>query len=302
MSGAVDLSALKERATAPPSRPAAAASSGAQSGAVATPGAVVEVTEQNFEAEVLAKSNQVPVIVNIGGRAYEPSVVFTEVLEAHAARAAGQWILANVDVDVSPRIAQAFGVQSIPTVIAVAAGQPLADFQGAQPEEQLNGWFAAVLQAVEGKLSGPVADGADAEPDVVDPRFLAAEDLLDAGDLDGAIAAYQVILDSEPANAEALGAIRQVKFMARVQSLDPESIAAADADPSNLELQFAAADLEMFAQQPEESFARLIKVVSRTAGDDKAAARTRLLELFELFDPAEPIVITARRKLASALY
>ncbi len=53
----------------------------------------------------------------------------------------------------------------------------------------------------------------------------------------------------------------------------------------------------MFAQQPEASFARLISVVSRTAGDDKAAARTRLLELFELFDPAEPIVIAARRKL-----
>jgi len=298
MSGAVDLSAFKERATAPPP-PRNTSGDGAVS---AVSGAVIEVTEENFESEVLLKSSQVPVIVNIGGRAYEPSVVFTEVLESLAARAGGKWILANVDVDVSPRVAQAFGVQSVPTVVAVAAGQPLADFQGAQPEAQLSQWFDAVLQAVEGKLSGPVPDGDEPVEEAEDPRFVAAETALDEGDLDAAIAAYQVILDAEPNNAEAKSAVRQVKFMARVQGVDPESIAAADADPSNLELQFAAADLEMFAQQPEASFARLISVVSRTAGDDKAAARTRLLELFELFDPAEPIVIAARRKLASALY
>lgn len=125
MSGAVDLSAFKERATAPPP-PRNTSGDGAVS---AVSGAVIEVTEENFESEVLLKSSQVPVIVNIGGRAYEPSVVFTEVLESFAARAGGKWILANVDVDVSPRIAQAFGVQSVPTVVAVAAGQPLADFQ-----------------------------------------------------------------------------------------------------------------------------------------------------------------------------
>ncbi len=146
-------------------------------------------------------------------------------------------------------------------------------------------------------MSGPVSDADEPVEEVEDPRFVAAETALDEGDLDAAIAAYQEILDAEPNNAEAKSAVRQVKFMARVQGVDPESIAAADADPSDLELQFAAADLEMFAQQPEASFARLISVVSRTAGDDKAAARTRLLELFELFDPAEPIVIAARRKL-----
>ncbi|WP_092808750.1 tetratricopeptide repeat protein [Rhodococcus globerulus] len=297
MSGAVDLSALKERATAPPPR------NPSGDGAVsAANGFVIEVTEANFEAEVLVKSSQVPVIVNLGGRAYEPSVVFTEVLERLAAQAGGQWILANVDVDVSPQIAQAFGIQSVPTVVAVAAGQPLADFQGAQPEEQLTQWFAAVLQATAGKLSGPVPTAERDEPEVEDPRFVAAETALDAGDLDGAIAAYQVILDAEPTNAEALNAVRQVKFMARAQNTEPDAVVAADADPSNAELQFAAADLEMAGQQPEAAFARLIGVVSRSAGDDKAAARTRLLELFELFDPAEPMVMAARRKLAAALY
>lgn len=297
MSGAVDLSAFKERATAPPPRKPSG------DGAVSAPAsAVVEVTEANFETDVLVRSSQVPVIVNLGGRAYEPSVIFTEVLERFAAQAGGQWILANVDVDVSPQIAQAFGIQSVPTVVAVAAGQPLADFQGAQPEEQLGQWFAAVLQATEGKLSGPAATADTAEPEVEDPRFVAAETALDAGDLDGAISAYQTILDAEPTNAEALNAVRQVKFMARVEDADPNSVAAADGEPSNLELQFTAADVEMYEQKPEAAFARLIGVVSRTAGDDKAAARTRLLELFELFDPAEPMVMAARRKLAAALY
>ncbi|KIM15757.1 hypothetical protein QV65_20325, partial [Rhodococcus erythropolis] len=80
MSGAVDLSAFKERATAPPP-PRNTSGDGAVS---AVSEAVIEVTEENFESEVLLKSSQVPVIVNIGGRAYEPSVVFTEVLESLA--------------------------------------------------------------------------------------------------------------------------------------------------------------------------------------------------------------------------
>ncbi|MFI6432149.1 co-chaperone YbbN [Rhodococcus oryzae] len=297
MTGAVDLSALKERAQAAPAGPPTA------NGVSAASAAVVEVTEANFEAEVLARSTQVPVVVELYAASMPASAVFSPALDSLAAAGNGSWVLARVNVDSDPRIAQAFGVQALPAVVAVAAGRPLADFDGDEP--QLGQWIDAVLQATAGKLSGPPqsegeGEGEPEEPE--DPRFVAAETALSEGDLAGAEAAYQVILDAEPANVQALGAIRQVRFIARVQDLDPDAVARADAEPADVAAQLDAADMELYSQQPEAAFARLIETIRRTAGDDRNSARTRLLELFELFDPADPIVIAARRKLASALY
>jgi putative thioredoxin len=199
------------------------------------------------------------------------------------------------------RIAQAFGVQGIPTVIAVAAGQPLADFQGSQPEEQVKQWLAAVVDAVRGKLPGAGDDQGEA-PVPEDPRFVAAEEALDRGDIAGAEAAYEAILAAEPANEEAKAALRQVRFFGRARELPADAIAVADADPGNIDAAFTAADAELFNQQPEAAFDRLIGLIKRTAGDDRNRVRTRLVELFELFDTADPVVVAARRKLATALY
>ncbi|MFD1815560.1 co-chaperone YbbN [Rhodococcus gannanensis] len=297
MSGAVDLSALKDRPQAPPAGAGQPAPGGSPSGLAP----VVEVTEETFEAEVLERSMQVPVLVYLWSPRSEASVAFADDLEPLAAEGDGTWVLAKVDVDGNMRIAQAFGVQGIPTVVAVAGGQPLADFQGVQPVDQVRGWLGQVLAATAGKLTGPPpVEGAEPEPE--DPRFVAAEDALAEGDLDGAEAAYQAILDAEPANTQALAALRQVRFLARVQSVAPDAVAVAAADQADVEAQLAAADALLYTQQPEEAFGLLIDAIKRYAGDDKTAARTRLLELFELFDPADPIVVSARRKLASALY
>ncbi|MEE2032876.1 tetratricopeptide repeat protein [Rhodococcus chondri] len=295
MSGAVDLAPLKQRASAPPPPPAGDAAPGALA-------PVVDVTETTFETEVLQRSTQVPVIVDLWATWCEPCKQLSPLLEKLAVEAAGRWVLAKVDVDANPRIAQAFGVQSVPTVVAVAAGQPLADFQGVQPEPALRQWLDAIQQAVEGKLSGPPTGETQQQEPAVDPRFAAAEQALDEGDFAAAEAAYQQVLDSEPANADALSALRQVRFLARAQNIPDDAVVRADATPADLEAQLVAADAELFRQDPEAAFARLIAFVARSAGDERTAARTRLLELFELFDPAEPIVVTARRKLALALY
>ena len=291
MSGAVDLSVLKERAQAKSTPPKSDGS----------PPVAVDVTEANFEQEVLQRSTEVPVIVVLASSRSAASMAIGDVFETFAADDNGAWILARVDVDTNVRIAQAFGVQAIPTVIAVAAGQPLADFQGGQTEAQIRQWIDAVLQAVEGKLTGR-APGPEDTPEPEDPRFVAAEEALDDGDFDAAIAAYQAILDVEPANADAKAAVRQVQFLARAQAVAPDAVATADADPADIDAQLAAADAEVFEQRPEAAFARLIEAIKRTAGDDRTLLRTRLLELFELFDPAEPFVVAARRKLALALY
>jgi putative thioredoxin len=79
-------------------------------------------------------------------------------------------------------------------------------------------------------------------------------------------------------------------------------VARADAAPDDLDAAFAAADVEVLQQDPAAAFNRLIALVKRTAGDDRTKVRTRLVELFELFDPADPDVIAGRRNLANALY
>lgn len=297
MSGAVDLAPLKARATAPPPPP--------PSNNDGTPGtipSIVDVTEATFETEVLQRSMQVPVIVDLWATWCEPCKQLTPALEKLANEADGTWILAKVDVDANPRIAQAFGVQSVPTVVAIAAGQPLADFQGVQPEPALRQWLDAIQDAVAGKLSGlPGPDGEPAEQPA-DPRFEDAENALEQGDFPAAEAAYELILKSEPHNTDAQAALRQVRFLGRAQDLPADAVARADQSPSDLDAQLAAADAELFGQDAEAAFARLIEFVRRSAGDERTAARTRLLELFELFDPAEAFVVAARRKLALALY
>ncbi|MBD0322290.1 MAG: tetratricopeptide repeat protein [Aldersonia sp.] len=290
MSGAVDLSVLKERAQAQSAPPPSEAPAGA----------IVQITEANFEAEVLRRSNEVPVVVALVSGRSAASLDLADLLAGLAAADGGKWVLGVVDVDSSMRIAQAFAVQAIPTVVAVAAGQPLADFQGPQPEPQLRQWIDAVLRAVEGKLAGGPGDEDAPEPE--DPRFTAAETALADGDIDSAEAAYQAILDAEPDNAEAKSALRQVRFMARAQQIPDDAIAVADANPTDVDAALQAADAQLFAQQPEAAFARLIDLIKRTGGDDRTRVRTRLLELFELFDPAEPFVVADRLKLAAALY
>ncbi|WP_063060860.1 tetratricopeptide repeat protein [Nocardia sienata] len=282
MSGAVDLSALKQP---PAGTPAAAGDH--------------TVTEADFETKVLRRSAQVPVVVALYSQRSPGSIELVQLLERLVGEAGGAWDLAAVEAESNIRIAQAFGVQGIPTVIAVAGGQPLADFQGNQPEAQVSQWLTAVVQAVEGKLEG---DPNAPQEQPTDPRFAAAEALLEQGDLAGAESAYESIVAQEPGNAEAKAALRQVKFLRRAQELPESAIATADADPGNVAAALDAADVELFQQQPEAAFDRLIALVARTAGDERTTVRTRLLELFELFDQAEPFVVAARRKLATALY
>ncbi|WP_067574194.1 tetratricopeptide repeat protein [Nocardia acidivorans] len=282
MSGAVDLSSLKQQPVTD------------------VPGDHA-VTEADFETKVLRRSTQVPVVVALYSQRSPGSIELVKLLEQLSQDNGGEWELATIEAEQNMRIAQAFGVQGIPTVVAVAAGQPLADFTGNQPEAQVRQWLSAVVDAVRGKLPGVgEAEGEAEAPE--DPRFVAAEEALERGDFATAEAAYKAILNAEPANAEAKAALRQVQFIARVQEIDPATIAKADADPADLDAALAASDLEMFNQEPQAAFDRLIALIKRTAGDDRTRVRTHLLELFELFDPAEPIIVAARRKLAAALY
>ena len=288
MAGAVDLSALKQQ-TAP---------AGEGDGGAAQPNGL-EITEANLEAEVLVRSSQIPVVVLLWSPRSEASTQLGDALAQLAVADAGKWSLATVNVDAVPRVAQMFGVQAVPTVVALAAGQPLSSFQGSQPPDQLRRWVDSLLDATAGKLGG-AGDGE--EPEQVDPELAQAREHLDSGDFDAALRAYQALLDANPNHAEAKGAVRQIGFLQRATSRAPGAIVAADAAPDDIEVAFAAADVEILQQDVASAFDRLIALVKRSAGDERTKVRTRLIELFDLFDPADPEVIAGRRKLANALY
>lgn len=203
MAGAVDLSGIKQRA-----QQNAAASTDADR-ALSTPSGVTEITEANFEDEVIVRSDEVPVVVLLWSPRSEVCVDLLDTLSGLAAAAKGKWSLASVNVDVAPRVAQIFGVQAVPTVVALAAGQPISSFQGLQPADQLSRWVDSLLSATAGKLKGAASSEESTE---VDPAVAQARQQLEDGDFVAARKSYQAILDANPGSVEAKAAIRQIEF------------------------------------------------------------------------------------------
>ncbi|MBW0114707.1 tetratricopeptide repeat protein [Pseudonocardia abyssalis] len=317
MSGAVDLSALKARSDAA-NRPAPAPQAGGPAPGGPAPrggppppapaGFVIDVTEAGFQAEVLERSMVVPVVVDLWAEWCGPCKQLSPVLERLAAAGNGSWILAKVDVDANPRIAQAFGAQSIPMVVAVVGGQPVDAFNGAQPEAQVREWISSLLDALRERMpaiaEAEAAAGGAPEPEEEpeDPRFTAAEDALEQGDYAAAEAAYQDILNVEPANEQAAAAIAQVRFLARSEAVDPEAVARADTAPDDVDAQLAAADAQVATDDVEGAFARLVATAGRVFGDDRDRVREHLVGLFELFPADDARVTAARRALARVLF
>lgn len=290
--GAVDLGAL--RPATPPSRPSPAQQPAAQQDAAPAGAAeIIEVTEANFQAEVLQRSLQVPVVVDFWAEWCEPCKQLSPMLERLAAEANGSWVLATVDVDANQQLAAAFRVQSIPTVYAVVGGQPVDGFTGVIPEQQLRQWIDAVRAA---------GGAAPVEPEV-DQRIVDADDNLAAGDLDGAEELFREVLRERPSEQLASSGLAQVALMRRVQDADARrALADAQARPEDAAAQMLAADVEVMNGRAEEAYQRLVDAVRRMRGDDRDAVRKHLLELFDVAGSDDPMVAAARRDLASALF
>ncbi|RAO35181.1 uncharacterized protein PSN13_02436 [Micromonospora saelicesensis] len=294
--GAVDLSTLRGPAPAStrPGTPPQGGPSNGVPGAPTTGGdtAIVDVTEATIQSDVLERSMATPVVVFFGAAGFPESDEFAPVLERLNAEGAGTWVLARVDVQENPRIAQMFRVQGIPMVYAVVGGQPVDAFSGVVPEAQLRQWIQAVLKA------GGVTV---AEPE--DPRLDEADDALMSGDLDAAEQAYRKILADAPADAAATAGLAQVGVARRVAGADPSAaLAAAERAPDDVAAQLLAADIEVLSGLAEQAYARLVGLVRRTAGEDRETVRQHLVSLFSIAGPDDPAVASARRALASALF
>ncbi|MCV6964503.1 tetratricopeptide repeat protein [Mycobacterium intermedium] len=302
LAGAVDLSGLKQRAQQKAAASASGRASSAEGGPSGPAGSdasvITQITDANFEDDAILRSDEVPVVVLLWSPRSDVCVDLLETLSGLAVEDQGTWSLATVNVDAAPAVARAFGIQAVPTVVALAARQPISSFEGFQPPDQLRRWVDSLVSATAGKLKGP-RSSQQAE---VDPAVAQARQELEDGDFDAARQSYQAILDADPNNAEAKGALRQIDFLSRATSQRPDAVAVADAAPDDIDAALAAADVQILNQDVTAAFNRLIALVRRTSGDDRNKVRTRLIELFELFDPADPEVVAGRRNLANALY
>ena len=302
--------------------------------------AVIDVTEETFNSDVVERSRTTPVIIDLWAEWCGPCKQLSPVLEKLAGEADGQWVLAKVDVDANPRLAQALQVQSIPMVVAVIDGQLVDGFLGALPEAQVKQWIGQVVAAAEqiaagaAEAGGAVADDAEQAsgpagagqpgpaapppppgrpgpggpvgpggPDPSNPAFAEAQEAMQRGDMDAAADAFRRVLSASPADPVAKVGLARVELFRRLDSYDEAKVRREAAEhPDDVEAQSRVADIDVSAGHIEEAFDRLLGVVRRTSGDQRDEARRQLIGLFEIFPPQDPRVKKARGQLSSLLF
>jgi putative thioredoxin len=269
---------------------------------------VLNVTEPTFQADVIERSIQVPVIVEFWSPRSEASIALSPVLIKLSSEYAGKFLLTRIDIDANPQLAQAVGVQTVPLVIAVLRGQVVPLFQGAVAEAEARQYVdqlltVAVANGITGRTDpvGPAGPVEEAEPEP-DPRYEAAENAVGAGDLDGAIAAYEALLKETPNDAEAKSGLARVQLVKRTRDVPAEVRTRAAEDPADVEAQMLVADVDLTGGHVEDAFNRLIKTIQVTSGGERNAVRLHLLELFEVVGADDERVVKARRRLMAALF
>lgn len=305
--GAVDLSSLRNRPQ-PPAAPVDG-SAPAASGGSPSPSLVFDVTDASF-GQVLELSRSVPVVVDLWAEWCAPCTQLSPILEKVVTELAGKVVLAKVDVDANPQLAQGFRAQSIPMVVALVSGQPVPLFTGVVPEQQVREVFAQLLQlAAQHGVTGSVpVDGADADSEEpveqpLPPLHAEAFAAIEEGDYPRAIAAYEQALVENPRDADARAGLGQVRLLDRVQGADLQAArAAAAAAPTDIEAQLLVSDLDLAGGHVDDAFARLLDLFGSLPSDERAPVRERLLELFGLIGDDDARVIRARSRLASLLF
>ena len=248
---------------------------------------VIDVNEADFETEVVQRSAELPVVVDFWAAWCAPCRKLGPVLEQAAAKREGEVLLAKIDTDENPAIANRFGIQGIPAVKAFRDGEVVAEFVGAQPPSQVEAFFDGLVPSETQQL---LAAGDEAslrrviekEPANVDANFGLGRLLYRAGDADGAL----VHLRNAQGNFGAEGLAARIE-LERSNGGRPR---------------LAEAFGKLDAADHEGALEILLEELAAADGDDKERVRKVIVAALHELGVEHPLARDARRRLAAALY
>jgi putative thioredoxin len=245
-----------------------------------------DVTTATFNREVLEASKTTPVVVDFWAPWCGPCRALTPIIEKVAAEFKGRIKLVKVNSDDNPELSQAYGIRSIPNVIAFKDGRPAAQFVGAQPEQQVRTFMEKLL------------------PSQMEEALKNAEALLAAGNLDDAERQLAVI-KPDLVNAPRIEAVRQGIALARSGEQGPAESELREklkANPADHEARLALAGFYAGQRRYQEAMDELLEILKRAKDWKEGEARKQLIALFSMAASQPALVAEYRRKLTSALY
>ena len=279
---------------------------------------VFDATAETFEADVLQRSLQVPVLVDFWASWCGPCKTLGPILEKLAAEFQGGFVLAKVDVDQEQQLAAAFQIRSIPTVMLVKGGQLVDGFPGALPEGQLREFLAhhAIVPGEAAAEAAPepavavdphaevmrLRKAVEAEPDKAELKLDLALALLATGNAHEA----SQLLDALPANLahddRTVRARARLGFAAQLQDAPPPEVleAAVAANPDDLRARHLLGVHRIVAGQPEAGLEQFLEMLRRDRGFEGGLPKQALIDAFRVVDD-EDLVGRYRRRMSSLL-
>lgn len=280
---------------------------------------IVEATAENFRQVVLENSLRVPVLVDFWAQWCQPCKALMPLLSKLAEDYGGRFILAKVNTEEQRALASQFGIRSIPTVKLFKGGQPVDEFAGALPEDQIRAFLdkhiprqsdAYVAQARQLLMHGQAEQALEVlralqeqDPDNPNIPINIAQTLGAMGDLSGALA----VLDALPADAQKKPEVAQLRnhlfFEAKAASLpDPQALAARiQANAKDAEAHYQLAFFQVIEQDYEGAMQSLLQVMRIDRTFENGAAKDALFKIFEILGQ-DPLAAKYRSKMMSLIY
>jgi putative thioredoxin len=256
-----------------------------------------EVTKENLASEFVELSKSKPVILLCWTSRSPQSLDQLAILDKLNKDDNNVWELGSVDIDRAPEVANALQVRTVPYAVALVGGQPIPLFEEAVSEDATKSIIVKLLTIAAEQGIG------NAPEEKLEPEEVEALAALEAGDLASAEAAYKRFVVRRPQDPYAKLGLAHTQLQLRIVGLDPAHVlAAANANPLDINAVMSCADIEVATGTVEPAFLRLLTLVKATTGDERTTVKNRLLDLFSLVDPADPRVIKARAELANALF